>query len=208
MRRPYGDHPRSFDARFLDTDDAVVGLGETKKKPRPQRNVPGDDEKFPSSRPLRRMFDDPLPDHAAHEPSPGPAAGHDPRRCAPAHRSPQHRHATRPRKGVPPRSSSRSRRPPGCARRGAPAPLPSPRRTPGGRPSPARAPPARSGTGSSARGNPPPRGGRRGRASPSPSSRAREPGRPFRPSSIPAGFPPTTPSRPEVYPIGDGRLWR
>ena len=99
VRRSNGDRPRSFDARFFDTDDPVVGLGETEKKPRPQRNVPGDDEKFPSSRPLRRMFDDPLPDHAAHEPSPGPAPGHDPRRRAPAHRSPQHRNATRPRKG-------------------------------------------------------------------------------------------------------------
>jgi len=96
---PDRDRARSLDARFFDTDDAVVGLFETEEKPRSQRDVTGDDEKVPSPGPLRWMFDDPLPDHAAHEPSPGPAPGHDPRRRAPAHRSTQHRHATRPRKG-------------------------------------------------------------------------------------------------------------
>ena len=67
---PNGDRPRPFDARFLDTDDAVVGLGEAEKKPRPQRNVPRDDEKFLSSHPLRRTFDDPLPDPpTSHRPT-------------------------------------------------------------------------------------------------------------------------------------------
>src|SRR5512141_602853 len=95
---PDGDRPRSFDTRFIDTDDTVVGFPDAEEKPRPERNVPGDDEKFPSRWPPRRTFDDPLPYHAAHEPSSDPPPGHDPRRRAPAHRRSQPRHASRPGK--------------------------------------------------------------------------------------------------------------
>ncbi len=60
MGRAHGDVPRAFDARLLHEDDAVVRLGEAEQKPRPQWNVPGDDEKVPSSRPPRRILDDSL----------------------------------------------------------------------------------------------------------------------------------------------------